>query len=223
MMFFSPPNYLNSQSAQPQPSARIFRVASPDSTTWRTNRTSITSWITDRTLTSPVTGSGLSITSVPASVATQKSINELRRLSGLTWEQLTRLFGVSRRSLHFWASGQPLSRAKEEQLNRLLGAIQFIDRGNASSNRTLLFKETDDGHLPFDLLRAGQYREFKQSVGPGKARRKPSLGPLSQKAQASRLPPKAEDLVDALQDPIHKEIGRSRPAKTTRKTNKESS
>jgi DNA-binding transcriptional regulator YiaG len=133
MMFFSPPNYLNSQSAQPQPSARIFRVASPDSTTWRTNRTSITSWITDRTLTSPVTGSGLSITSVPASVATQKSINELRRLSGLTWEQLTRLFGVSRRSLHFWASGQPLSRAKEEQLNRLLGAIQFIDRGNASS------------------------------------------------------------------------------------------
>ena len=32
-----------------------------------------------------------------------------------------------------------------------------------------------------------------------------------------RIPPKPEDLVDALQGNIHKDIGQSRPAKTTRK------
>ena len=31
------------------------------------------------------------------------AIAELRCLSGLTWDQLARLFNVSRRSLHFWA------------------------------------------------------------------------------------------------------------------------
>ena len=33
------------------------------------------------------------------------AIAELRRVSGLTWDQLARLVGVSRRTLHFWASG----------------------------------------------------------------------------------------------------------------------
>ena len=47
------------------------------------------------------TAGGLISVAVPAGTA----IGELRRLSGLTWDQLARLFNVSRRSLHFWASG----------------------------------------------------------------------------------------------------------------------
>ena len=148
--------------------------------------------------------------------ANRSTLNELRRLSGLTWEQLAKLFNVSRRSLHFWASGQPLSRFNEENLNRLLGTIRYINRGSASLNRNLLLSPGRDGRLLFDLLIAGEHEEVKRILGPGNAHQKPQLVPLSEDASMSRMPPPPEDLVDALQEPIHREVGRSRPARAAR-------
>ena len=43
------------------------------------------------------------------------------------------------------------------------------------------------------------------------------VGAKPKSISQSRTPPKPEDLVNALQDSIHKDIGQSRPAKTTRK------
>jgi DNA-binding transcriptional regulator YiaG len=146
---------------------------------------------------------------------TQKSISELRRLSGLTWDQLAKLFNVSRRSLHFWASGQPLSPFNEEHLNQLLEAIKYIDRGSANLNRSLLLKGSN-GNQFFDLLVAGKYEEFKKIVGFGNAPQKPKLGSLSEDALVARRPQNPADLVDALQEPIHREVGRSRPARAAR-------
>jgi len=148
--------------------------------------------------------------------ANRSTLNELRRLSGLTWEQLAKLFNVSRRSLHFWASGQPLSRFNEENLHRLLGTIRYINRGSASLNRNLLLSPGQDGRLLFDLLIAGEHEEVKRILGPGNAPQKPQLVPLSEDASMSRMPPPPEDLVDALQEPIHREVGRSRPARAAR-------
>lgn len=144
------------------------------------------------------------------------ALGELRKLSGLTWEQLAKLFNVSRRSLHFWASGQPLSRFNEENLNRLLSTIQYINRGSASINRNLLLSSSPDGKLLFDLLVAGDHEQVKRILGPGNISRKPQLMPLSKDASTLRLPPPPEDLVDALQEPIHREAGRSRPARAAR-------
>jgi hypothetical protein len=148
--------------------------------------------------------------------ANRSTLNELRRLSGLTWEQLAKLFNVSRRSLHFWASGQPLSRFNEENLHRLLGTIRYINRGSASINHNLLLSSGQDGRLVFDLLIAGEHEAVKRILGPGNAPQKPQLVPLSEDASMSRMPPHPEDLVDALQEPIHREVGRSRPARAAR-------
>lgn len=63
------------------------------------------------------------------------AVLELRRLTGLTWDQLARLFRVARRSLLFWASGKPLNSANEEQLYRTLATVRAIDRGSAAENR----------------------------------------------------------------------------------------
>ncbi|WP_030005881.1 helix-turn-helix transcriptional regulator [Picosynechococcus sp. NKBG042902] len=150
---------------------------------------------------------------------TQKSINELRRLSGLTWEQLARLFNVSRRTLHFWASGQQINSSNEEKLNRLLGVIKYINRGSASLNRNLLLMPIKDGILPFDLLVDGKYQEVKNISGSGNAPQKPKLNPLSEDALELRRPVSPENLIDALQDPIEpirREARRSRPAKSVR-------
>jgi transcriptional regulator with XRE-family HTH domain len=146
----------------------------------------------------------------------QAAVNELRRLSGLTWEQLAKILNVSRRSLHFWASGKPLSPFNEELLRRLLGTIQYINRGSVSENRSLLLHPVRDSSIPLDLLIAGKYEEIKQLLGAGKVSEKPKLKSLSSESIALRMPQRPEDLVDARHEPIHREVGRSRPARTTR-------
>jgi DNA-binding transcriptional regulator YiaG len=146
----------------------------------------------------------------------QATINELKQLSGLTWEQLAKIFNVSRRSLHFWASGKPLSPFNEEHLRRLLGTLRYVNRGSSDINRSALLQPQKGSVIPLDLLIAGKYEEVKRLLGAGKAVEKPKLKPLSPEAITSRLPLLPEDLVGALQDTIHREVGRSRPAKTTR-------
>jgi DNA-binding transcriptional regulator YiaG len=152
--------------------------------------------------------------------STQQAVNELRKLSGLTWEQLATLFDVSRRSVHFWASGQPLTSANEDKLNRILDAVEYISRGSASSNRSLLMGIADDGKSYLELLAAGEFDRVKHLLGAGNAPAKPKLGQLSPAAEMSRLPPNPADLVDALQDSIHREVGKSRAAKSVRSRNK---
>jgi transcriptional regulator with XRE-family HTH domain len=164
------------------------------------------------------TASNLSVTySSPITVeSAQVTIHELKKLSGLTWEQLAKIFNVSRRSLHFWASGKPMTPFNEEHLRRLLATIRYIDRGSADINRSALLHAQQGSIIPLDLLIAGKYEEAKRLLGAGKAVEKPKLKPLSPEAIASRFPPSPEDLVGALQNPVHREVGRSRPAKTTR-------
>ena len=186
--------------------SRIFMIRSSTSTSRATANQELLAAV-------EMTTSGITLPSASSPEATQKALGELRRLSGLTWEQLAKLFNVSRRSLHFWASGQPLSRFNEEQLNRLLGTIQYIDRGSASLNRSLLLKP--DNPL-FDLLVAGRYEEFKQLAGVGNAPQKLQSGSLSEDVYSARMPQNPADLVDALQDPVHREVGQSRPARTAR-------
>lgn len=140
------------------------------------------------------------------------AIGELRRLSGFTWDQLARLFNVSRRSLHFWASGKPMAPGNEEHLQRLLAVVRKIDRGSASANRAVLLGAREDGSLPFDLLAAGDYDRVLSLLGPGDPRRAPPPK-LSDDARAARAPRPPEELVGALQDRIHPTSGPLRAAK----------
>ena len=89
--------------------SRIFMIRSSTSTSRATANQELLAAV-------EMTTSGITLPSARSPEATQKALGELRRLSGLTWEQLAKLFNVSRRSLHFWASGQPLSRFNEEVL-----------------------------------------------------------------------------------------------------------
>jgi len=147
------------------------------------------------------------------------AIGELRRLSGFTWDQLARIFNVSRRSLHFWASGKPMAPSNEEHLQRVLAVLRKIDRGAASANRTALLGVREDGSIPFDLLVNGDYERALSLLGPGDGRRV-SPPKLSEEARAARAPRAPEELVGALQDRIHPTSGRllaAKPIATRRK------
>lgn len=140
------------------------------------------------------------------------AIGELRRLSGLTWDQLARVFGVSRRSLHFWGSGKPMAPSNEEHLQRVLAVVRKIDRGTASANRAALLGGREDGILPLDLLVAKDYERVISIMGGGDARRA-SPPKLSKEARAARAPRPPAELVGALQDRVHPTSGRLLGAK----------
>jgi DNA-binding transcriptional regulator YiaG len=157
------------------------------------------------------TTSGVSVhLTEPAGAA----IGELRRLSGLTWDQLARLFNVSRRSLHFWASGKSMTASNEEHLQRLLAVIRKIDRGSGSANRTVLLGVLEDGSLPFDMLVVGEYERVASLLAIAVKRTTPPRA--SDEARAARAPRPPEELVDALQDRIHPTSGRLLSAKPLR-------
>lgn len=143
------------------------------------------------------------------------AIGELRRLSGLTWDQLARLFNVSRRSLHFWASGKSMTSTNEEHLQRLLGVVRKVDRGSASANRAMLLGVLEDGNLPFDSLAVGDYERVLSQLGRGGGHR--SLPPkLAEDVRTARSPQSPDVLVGALQDRIHRDGGTTRAAKSVR-------
>jgi DNA-binding transcriptional regulator YiaG len=145
---------------------------------------------------------------------TQQTVNELRKISGLTWEQLAQLFNVSRRSIHFWASGQQLSAKNEAKLNQSLDTVQYISRGSASINRSLLMEIASNGKSHLELLKTGEYNQVRDSIGAGNIPRSPKTAQPT-KEKSSTLP-NPGDLVDALQDSIHREVGRARLAKSLR-------
>ena len=135
------------------------------------------------------------------------AIGELKRLSGLTWAQLAELFGRSRRALHFWASGAPMSADSEAALARVLGVIRRTDRGSASANRRSLFAPARGGDVPFDLLRDGEYDRATEALGVSDVAR-PRPRPPAAETIASRRPRPPAELVDALQDPVEVPEGR---------------
>jgi len=168
---------------------------------------------------SEATASGLAWEqhSIADAETTRQAISELRRISGLTWEQLGELFDVSRRSVHFWASGKPLNASNEQRLMEALDVVRAADRGDARSTRAALF-EVRDGTTAFAFLTAERFEEARAILGTGIARARPALAELSAAAKAARKPLPPEDLVDAQHDRVHQDRGRSRAARTVRNT-----
>lgn len=110
----------------------------------------------------------------PAYETTREAISELRRLSGLTWEQLGEIFAVSRRSVHCWASGKPLNVEHEKRLLRALYIVRTAARGDARSTRSALL-DVEHGTSAFDLLVQGRFEEARARLGQGAGRPRPVL------------------------------------------------
>jgi DNA-binding transcriptional regulator YiaG len=160
-------------------------------------------------------------TTSPA-VTAGSPIMEVRRLTGLTWEQLSSLLGVARRSLHFWASGKPLNAPNEERVGRLLACVRKIARLSARETRSMILAAQPDGILPFDLLCQGDYEEVISRLGPGDQSINRIYSGLSEEVRVMRRPPPPESRVGALQDDVIEHRRRkARPARSAKYKRKE--
>lgn len=149
------------------------------------------------------------------SETSEQAIARLRRLSGLTWDQLGELFEVSRRSVHFWASGKPLNAANEARLMRVLAVVQFADRGDPALTRAALLEPTQ-GRVAFDLLVAQRFEDARHVLGEGVRHRAVANTELSAAADRARRPLRPEELAEARHERAHRDQEGGRPARTVR-------
>ncbi len=92
---------------------------------------------------------------VPSEALTEaEEIQWLHESSGLTWEQLGRVFGVSRRAVHLWANGGRMNGTNAELLGQLVGLVRALPAGNADERRAALLAPTQQGPSLVDEFRA---------------------------------------------------------------------
>ena len=144
------------------------------------------------------TGPSGQIQYVPAE-STAEAILEIRRRSGLTWEEMSDLFNVSRRSIHHWANGKPPSARHERVLRQALAAIRGLDRGDQTGTRArLLAVDYPAGLSALDMMREGRFDEI-MARAEGVRTSKRLRVPLSQEAREARRPPPPMLLLEAEQ------------------------
>ena len=87
--------------------------------------------------------------------------------SGLTWEQMAKLFGVSRRSLHLWANGGRMNAINTESLNRLIAVISTLGGATSDERRQELFAPRGSRESLYQELRSRNRFSSQQINPPG--------------------------------------------------------
>lgn len=146
------------------------------------------------------------------------TLAELRRRSGLTWEQLGELFGVSRRSAHFWASGRPMSTEHLAHLYQVVEVVRRLDRGEPSATREALLAPLSGGPTPYALMTEGRFDACLASlasIAPASRPPRPRLAP----EELARRRAVAPDVALATSwEPLHIERPGRKKVSTRRRT-----
>src|SRR6266496_575821 len=74
-----------------------------------------------------------------------KSLTTIHSTSGLTWEEISYLLGVSRRAVHNWLNGSRVSSKNARNLANLHKFFQKIDQGDSASTRAYLLAPRESG------------------------------------------------------------------------------
>ena len=134
--------------------------------------------------------------SVADPVSTSQAVFEIRRLSGLDWDELAAVFGVSRSDVCSWANGSVLSDRERFVVLRTLAAIRHVYRGTSDDTRSFLLEDDDTtGMSVLELLRSERLDEVMAM--PGRAVVQGPRPALSEDAQMLRRPAPPILLLDA--------------------------
>jgi DNA-binding transcriptional regulator YiaG len=86
------------------------------------------------------------------SPATAGTIRSLQSDSGLTWGELARLFGVSRRAVHAWANESRLTQSHTERLRAVSAAVAVHRSATPSMTRAALHSPNHGGQSAYQRL-----------------------------------------------------------------------
>ena len=103
----------------------------------------------------------------PATVvrSDQEELLWIKEQSGLTWEQLGRVFGVSRRAVHLWANGGRMNEANARTLRDFASTVQAISSDSPEMTRAALMSRDADGLSSLDRLRRSNVKRSGETWG----------------------------------------------------------
>ena len=88
----------------------------------------------------------------PPAPSAKELVQELHSISGLTWDQLGRLLGVSRRAVHLWSAGGRINAKHIEKLSSVLGVVKSLDANTIAERRLKLFQPREGESSIYDEL-----------------------------------------------------------------------
>ncbi|MBR7206951.1 hypothetical protein KB219_35335, partial [Pseudomonas aeruginosa] len=83
----------------------------------------------------------------------------MKEETGLTWDQLGRIFGVSRRAVHLWANGGRMNAGNAETLYDLMSVVRSLPGENSDERRMALLALDKDGRSIVDSYRTRRASE----------------------------------------------------------------
>lgn len=99
----------------------------------------------------PSATSGAHVWIEPATQTAREVLDEIKGVSGLTWDQVARIMGVSRRSVHMWLNAKPMASENEERVHRVRQILRELGGRSQLETRSRLL-DTRDGDSVFRLL-----------------------------------------------------------------------
>ena len=89
----------------------------------------------------------------PEGLTSGQLLRRLRDATNLTWDQLAKAFGVSRRSVHHWLSGEKLSAHNLELLARFDRLVTAFKGNSPDETRLALVRTDESGVSALDAFR----------------------------------------------------------------------
>lgn len=99
--------------------------------------------------------------------ASAQQVHWLHEQSGLTWDQLGRAFGVSRRAVHMWANGGRMNATNAELLAQLVTIVNALPYTDPQARRAALLESDSEGRNLLDAFRQRQVAHEQAINGPG--------------------------------------------------------
>lgn len=99
----------------------------------------------------------------------------IRRISGLSWQQVADAAGVSRRSVHYWVNGGNISKLHRDRLQQLASEVDGLSYLAPETVRAHLMERDSSGQTILGRMAAG--REAQARTGPTVVDRMFATGP----------------------------------------------
>lgn len=130
---------------------------------------------------------------------TRDAIEELYRISGLTWGELAPVFGVDRRSLYLWARGGRASSTNESRLKRVLELVRGLEGKTSEDTRARLRDDKTGTSIYASLVQSANRQDQLSTDSPA--------GPIGTKSR-QRPRRRVTDLLGAMHGTVHQDQGK---------------
>lgn len=94
-------------------------------------------------------------------------VRSIHDISGLTWEQIAKMFTISRRAVHSWANGARVSARNLEALSQLAGALEGR-RGFSPDDNRIWLLDSSEGPSRYDRIRGRNDKAVLEALVPAR-------------------------------------------------------